>query len=187
MDKNKYVFPIIIIGIVIAVILIIVLAGGQDDEDSQNQPSESEEQATDADTESPNAESQDAQQDDSVVEEVESATPDNGLVINTLEQGEGEGAQSGDRITVHYEGRLTDENGDIFDSSYEREIPFDFVLGQGSVIAGWDQGLLGTKVGQVLTLTIPPELGYGEQGAGESIPPNSTLFFEIEVVDIASS
>ena len=86
---------------------------------------------------------------------------------------------------MDYEGRLDDESGSVFDSSYERGIPFDFVLGEGRVIAGWEQGLVGTKVGQILTLTIPPELAYGES-AREGIPPNSTLFFEVEVLDIAS-
>ena len=187
MDKNKYIFPIIVIGIVVAIILIVVFVIGSGDEDSQT---ESTEQTTDTDapnTEPSDVESQDTQSGDEDVE-VDSVDSENALIINTTTEGEGDAvAQPGDRITVDYEGRLNDKDGDVFDSSYERGIPFDFVLGQGEVIAGWDQGLLNTKVGQILTLTIPPELGYGENGVGDSIPPNSTLFFTVEVIDIVSS
>ena len=186
MDKNKYIFPIIVIGAVIAIILVVVFVVGSGDEDSQTESSESTEQATDTQSEESSEDEQQGQE-EPVLQS--SRTLDNGLVINTYGEGEGEGAQDGNRITADYEGRLNDEEGNIFDSSYEKGIPISFILGASgadSVIAGWNQGLLDAKVGQTIMLTIPPELGYGESGAGELIPPNSTLFFKIEVLDIAS-
>jgi len=90
-------------------------------------------------------------------------------------------AESGDTITVHYNG--TFENGTKFDSSYDRGQPFSFVLGAGMVIKGWDQGLIGAKEGEKKRLVLPPELAYGAAGQGP-IPPNSTLIFEVEVLDI---
>jgi FK506-binding protein 2 len=87
-----------------------------------------------------------------------------------------------DHVTVHYTGRLT--NGDVFDSSYERGEPIDFQLGRGLVIAGWEQGLLGMCAGESRLLTIPSDLGYGERGYGDLIPPHSTLIFETTLVDI---
>ena len=98
-----------------------------------------------------------------------------------LKEGSGDGAKSGDTVTVHYTGTLTD--GRKFDSSVGRA-PFTFQLGTGYVIAGWDQGLVGMKVGEKRKLTIPPELGYGARGAGDAIPPNATLIFEIEMLKI---
>ncbi len=103
------------------------------------------------------------------------------LKIEDITIGTGKAAENGDKLTVNYKGTLTD--GKQFDSSYDRNQPFEFTLGQGQVIAGWDQGLLGMKVGGKRKLTIPPELGYGSQGAGADIPPNSTLIFEVELLD----
>jgi peptidylprolyl isomerase len=90
-------------------------------------------------------------------------------------------AQKGDTLIVHYEGKL--EDGTLFDSSYNRGTPFEFHLGAGEVIKGWDVGLLGMKVGGRRVLTIPPELGYGDSQAGK-IPPNSTLKFTVELLDV---
>lgn len=95
--------------------------------------------------------------------------------------GTGEEIRLGSAISVHYVGRL--ENGQVFDSSITRGEPFVFVLGELPIIQGWEQGLIGMKVGGKRTLVIPPELGYGAQAVG-SIPPNSTLIFEIELLDV---
>ena len=98
-----------------------------------------------------------------------------------LKKGSGEAAVVGKRVKVHYTGWLT--NGTKFDSSRDRYEPFTFVLGQGQVIKGWDEGVAGMKVGGQRQLRIPPELGYGARQAGP-IPPNSTLIFDIELLDV---
>ncbi len=105
------------------------------------------------------------------------------LKIETTQEGTGERVvKSGDTISVHYTGRLTD--GTKFDSSVDRGTPFTFTIGSGQVIKGWDEGLLGMKVGEKRTLTIPADKGYGATGAGGVIPPNATLIFETELVSI---
>jgi peptidylprolyl isomerase/FKBP-type peptidyl-prolyl cis-trans isomerase FkpA len=108
------------------------------------------------------------------------------MKIETLKEGTGEGAKAGDKVTVNYTGML--ENGTKFDSSVDPSFghvePFSFTLGQNRVIQGWEQGVLGMKVGEKRKLTIPPELGYGERGAGSTIPPNATLIFEVELLKI---
>jgi FKBP-type peptidyl-prolyl cis-trans isomerase len=91
-------------------------------------------------------------------------------------------AKNGDRVYVNYTGKLTD--GTVFDSSYKRNEPFDFVLGTGSVIKGWDEGILGMKVGEKKTLTISPDKGYGKNGVPGVIPGNATLIFDVELMDI---
>lgn len=109
-------------------------------------------------------------------------TTESGLQIEEIKVGEGETASSGHFVSVHYTGWLT--NGTKFDSSKDRDEPFEFPLGQHNVIAGWDEGVQGMKVGGVRKLTIPPQLGYGARGAGGVIPPNATLVFEVELLDI---
>lgn len=103
------------------------------------------------------------------------------LGIEVLQQGEGDEAKNGDNVSVHYTGKL--ENGSVFDSSLGRGTPFEFTLGAGQVIQGWDLGVKGMKIGEKRKLTIAPELGYGEQDMGV-IPPNSTLIFEVELLEI---
>jgi peptidylprolyl isomerase len=103
--------------------------------------------------------------------------------------GEGEEAKAGQTVTVHYTGWLFDKNapenkGTKFDSSRDRDEPFDFQLGMSEVITGWDEGVQGMKVGGQRTLVIPPEMGYGRQGAGGVIPPNATLVFEVELLEV---
>ncbi len=105
------------------------------------------------------------------------------LKIETTQQGTGDRAvKSGDTIAVQYTGKLTD--GTKFDSSLDRGTPFTFTIGAGQVIKGWDEGLLGMKVGEKRTLTIPSDKGYGATGAGGVIPPNATLIFDVELVSI---
>ena len=105
------------------------------------------------------------------------------LQITDQTVGTGAVAQAGDSITVNYVGSLT--NGTVFDASANHGQPFTFTLGAGQVIPGWDQGLVGMKVGGKRTLVIPPALGYGAQGAGGVIPPNATLVFQVELVSVS--
>lgn len=109
-------------------------------------------------------------------------TTPSGLSFEELVLGEGAVAQSGRSVTVHYTGWL--ENGKKFDSSKDRGDPFVFPLGAGHVIRGWDEGVQGMKVGGMRKLTIPPDLGYGARGAGGVIPPNATLVFEVELLNV---
>jgi len=109
-------------------------------------------------------------------------TTASGLMIEELAVGDGAVAKSGDQVTVHYTGWLT--NGSKFDSSHDRRDPFSFSLGRGNVIAGWDEGVAGMKIGGKRKLTIPPDLGYGPYGAGGAIPPNATLVFEVELLAV---
>lgn len=105
-----------------------------------------------------------------------------GLIIEDSISGTGAEAKQGRTVVVHYTGWLTD--GSKFDSSKDRNEPFSFPLGKRYVIAGWDEGVTGMKVGGTRKLTIPPELGYGARGAGGVIPPNATLVFEVELLDV---
>jgi FKBP-type peptidyl-prolyl cis-trans isomerase FkpA len=111
------------------------------------------------------------------------------LMKTDVREGTGNEAVSGRNVTVHYTGWLynesaTDHKGSKFDSSRDRNEPFTFRLGGGQVITGWDQGVAGMKVGGQRTLTIPPGMGYGARGAGGVIPPNATLVFDVELLDV---
>ena len=105
------------------------------------------------------------------------------LKIETITEGNGAIASTGKRVSVYYKGMLSD--GDVFDASGPHDKPFSFEIGAGQVISGWEQGVSGMKVGEVRKLTIPPELGYGARGAGDAIPPNVTLMFEVELLDVS--
>jgi FKBP-type peptidyl-prolyl cis-trans isomerase FkpA len=109
-----------------------------------------------------------------------------GLTMRILRRGYGRGAEAGDAAEVHYTGWLFDESADNhrgtkFDSSVDRGERFQFLLGAGRVIKGWDQGIAGMLIGEVRELTIAPEMGYGDRGAGNLIPPGATLVFEVEL------
>ena len=120
--------------------------------------------------------------------------PDTGANISELQMtdtaiGDGATAESGQTVDVHYTGWLYDPSqpetkGSKFDSSVDRGQPFSFPLGGGRVIRGWDEGVAGMKVGGKRVLVIPPEMGYGASGAGGAIPPNATLLFEVELLEI---
>ncbi len=116
-------------------------------------------------------------------EKKDSITMDNGLVIEDIIEGDGKEANDYNKVVVNYTGKL--EDGSIFDSSLSSgKEPFTFTLGVGSVIKGWDTGVKGMKVGGKRKLTIPPELGYGDRGAGNVIPPGATLIFEVELLEV---
>jgi len=104
------------------------------------------------------------------------------LRAEIIKEGTGQEAKNGDKVTVHYVGVL--EDGTKFDSSVDRGQPFQFALGAGQVIQGWDLGVVGMKIGEIRRLYIPSVYGYGEQGAGNSIPPNANLIFEIELLGL---
>ena len=111
------------------------------------------------------------------------------LVIENIKVGEGREAEKGLTISVHYTGWIydsikNDKKGDKFDSSLDRREPFSFVLGVGQVIKGWDEGFDGMKIGGKRTILIPADMGYGSRGAGNAIPPNADLIFEVELLEI---
>ena len=110
-------------------------------------------------------------------------TTASGLKYTDVKVGSGASPVKGKQVKVHYTGTL--ENGKKFDSSVDRNEPFTFVIGVGQVIAGWDEGVMGMKVGGKRKLIIPSKLGYGERGAGGVIPPNATLLFDVELLDVA--
>ena len=104
------------------------------------------------------------------------------MQVEVLQAGDGAEATAGKNVSVHYTGWLTD--GTKFDSSVDRGQPFQFPLGAGRVIRGWDEGVAGMKIGEKRRLTIPSHMGYGERGAGGVIPPNATLVFEVELLGL---
>jgi FKBP-type peptidyl-prolyl cis-trans isomerase len=112
-----------------------------------------------------------------------------GLITQDVRIGDGAEATFGSQVLVHYTGWIYDENrsqkrGRAFDSSRDRNEPHPFKLGAGEVIRGWDEGVVGMKVGGRRTLTIPPEMAYGDEGLGELIPPNAILIFDVELIEV---
>ena len=105
------------------------------------------------------------------------------MKVEILQNGDGAEATAGQNVSVHYTGWLTD--GTKFDSSVDRGQAFNFPLGGGRVIKGWDEGVAGMKIGEKRRLTIPPHMGYGAGGAGAAIPPNATLVFEVELLGLS--
>jgi peptidylprolyl isomerase len=146
---------------VIIVVVVIAQGGGDDEADGP---------AT-------------AERQDKPTVEIPEGDPPKELVTEDLEEGDGSEAQSGDQLTVDYVGVLYD-GGDEFDASFGDPEPFQFVLGQGAVIPGWDEGLEGMKVGGRRQLVIPPDLAYGPQGQPPDIPPDSTLVFVIDLLAV---
>ena len=110
-------------------------------------------------------------------------TTASGLTIEDTVVGSGAAASTGLDVTVHYAGWLAD--GTQFDSSREKQDPFEFTLGKSEVMAGWEEGLSGMRVGGTRKLVVPPQLAYGEAGAGDTIPPNETLTFEVELLAVS--
>jgi peptidylprolyl isomerase len=109
-------------------------------------------------------------------------TTPSGLQYTDVKVGTGATPQVGQLVTVHYVGKLT--NGDKFDSSRDRGQPFSFHIGEGEVIKGWDEGVMGMRVGGIRELKIPADLGYGDRGAPPVIPPNATLLFTVELLGV---
>jgi FKBP-type peptidyl-prolyl cis-trans isomerase len=107
---------------------------------------------------------------------------ESGLRYQIIQKGNGTQAEKGKKVSVHYQGAL--ENGQVFDSSYKRKQPIDFTLGMGQVIEGWDEGISLLQVGDKARFVIPSYLGYGSRGAGGVIPPDATLVFDVELMDV---
>jgi len=120
--------------------------------------------------------------DTSKKEQATMVTTESGLQYEDIVVGTGDSPTKGKQVTVHYTGTL--ENGKKFDSSRDRNQPFQFTIGVGQVIKGWDEGVMSMKVGSRRRLTIPPALGYGAGGAGGVIPPNATLIFDVELLSV---
>ena len=191
MEKNI----LLIIVAIIAIVGVYFLFQNSQNDENENQEINSNENSEQqkANSEEENKESTDAsaeavadkekkEGEEDIEEEPNVSEEENQkLEIEILKEGTGKEAKNNDKITVHYVGTL--ENGTQFDSSLDRGDPFVFTLGAGQVIKGWDQGVLGMKIGEKRKLTIPSELGYGIRGKG-LIPPNSTLIFEVELLEV---
>ncbi len=115
---------------------------------------------------------------------LESFETPGGVEVEIIERGRGEGAKFGQTVFLHYVGKLP--SGKIFDSSYKRGKAFHFNLGGGKVIRGWEEGIVGMKIGEERRLKIPSDMAYGDQGAGEKIPPNTSLVFEVHLMNVTS-
>lgn len=177
---NKTYFGIFSIAILIITSAILFISNGQNASSINITPTPS---LTEQNNQTPTTDitnSPTGKIDDNIAS-MSAKTTESGLMVEDLVVGSGEEAISGSTVTVNYVGTLT--NHVEFDSSYSRNEPFSFVLGSGEVIQGWDEGVIGMKVGGKRKLTIPPELGYGDRPNGV-IPGNSTLIFEIELLSV---
>nr|WP_081685883.1 FKBP-type peptidyl-prolyl cis-trans isomerase [Candidatus Solirubrobacter pratensis] len=157
-----------------------VAACGNDKNDEAAATPAATETATDAPAETPTPAASEAKK---PVVKVPKGPPPKKLVIKDLKKGTGAEATDGSTVSVQYVGVLYD-GGKQFDASWDRGQPFSFPLGAGQVIPGWDQGVKGMKVGGRRELIIPPDLGYGAQGAGADIPPNAALIFVVDLLDV---
>lgn len=155
----------------IAASVVLVQGCSQSENNSQNQAQAPADQASQA-----------APMADAGAGDANTVTTPSGLQYIDIVQGSGQSPKPGQTVTVHYTGVLA--NGTKFDSSVDRGQPFEFVIGQGQVIKGWDEGVMSMKVGGKRKLTIPPELGYGSRGAGGAIPPGATLIFDVELLGV---
>ena len=169
--------------LLLSLVSVVLVACGQGGQDA-GEPTRSE---TPEPTESEPAAPEAAEE--SVAEDIEMTEIVPGLTMRVLREGSGDVAAAGQIATVHYTGWLydagaTDNRGAKFDSSVDRGTPFEFPLGAGRVIQGWDRGVEGMAIGEARELTIAPELAYGDRAIGELIPPGSTLLFEVELLEL---
>lgn len=168
------------IKISLVVSLLVLLACGKPSSDTADQTTEA------APTGEVTDETADATDQETNNSRIEIAP---GLTARVLKEGDGASAETGQIAVVHYTGWLYDETaenhrGNKFDSSVDRDQYFSFMLGEGRVIKGWDQGVVGMKVGETRELTIAPDMGYGDRGAGNVIPAGATLVFEVELAEL---
>jgi len=186
--KKQGMFIVVLIIILIVVGLVIFISKGSSSSSPAAPTDASATQNTITPTSTPTQTTTPPASQSDAVQTSQTTTTADGLKITTVAQGTGVGAAVGDLVSVNYTGKLTD--GTVFDSNVDPKFghvqPFQFPLGAGQVIKGWDEGVLGMKVGGKRTLTIPASLGYGPQGQGP-IPPNATLIFDVEVTAISHS